>query len=134
MRISAPLRRSRRLISLTPLIDVVFILLLFFMLASNLAQWRAISITTAGSSDDMQATPLRIQLEADGAVRLDGLAIDLDTLLAQVSEAMLSQPGRPLIMQADSAVSLQAIITLLDSLRAAGGQQLSLQRGEDAAP
>ena len=132
MRISVPLSRSRRLISLTPLIDVVFILLLFFMLASNLAQWRAISVSTASSEKEMEITPLRIQLKTDGGLRLDGIHTNLETLLTQVGEAVLDQPLRPLIVQPDDTVSLQAIVSLLDSLRAAGGQKLSLQRAEDS--
>ena len=132
MRISVPLSGSRRLISLTPLIDVVFILLLFFMLASNLAQWRAISVSTASSEKEMEITPLRIQLKTDGSLRLDGIHTNLETLLTQVGEAVLDQPSRPLIVQPDDTVSLQAIVSLLDSLRAAGGQKLSLQRAEDS--
>ncbi|THK40217.1 hypothetical protein E8Q33_15080, partial [Methylophaga sp. SB9B] len=50
MLLEHPLAAKRRLISLTPLIDVVFILLLFFMLSSGFTQWRQMDITAASES------------------------------------------------------------------------------------
>ena len=45
-----PNSRRRALISLTPLIDMVFILMVFFMLASSFQTWRAIAVTASQSS------------------------------------------------------------------------------------
>ena len=43
------------MITLTPLIDVVFILLIFFMLASSFIDWRALDLRLAGGSDTTQS-------------------------------------------------------------------------------
>lgn len=48
MRLSVRTSGVRPLISLTPLIDVVFILLVFFMLVSSLTQWTSVTLETAG--------------------------------------------------------------------------------------
>ncbi|MBO8087018.1 MAG: biopolymer transporter ExbD, partial [Marichromatium sp.] len=49
MRLDLARRVRRNPISLTPLIDVVFILLLFFMLASHFDQWRALALDARGA-------------------------------------------------------------------------------------
>ena len=66
MSLSRPRRAAR--IGLTPLIDVVFILLVFFMLASSFLEWRAleIRIPTFGSASSDADEPLRVRVGLDG--------------------------------------------------------------------
>ncbi|MDP7242489.1 MAG: biopolymer transporter ExbD, partial [Rhodospirillales bacterium] len=63
-------RPTGRLISLTPLIDVVFILLVFFMLASSFLDWRSIDLTVSSgvgeATSDKRA--ILISLRSDGSI------------------------------------------------------------------
>ena len=71
-----------RLISLTPLIDVVFILLVFFMLASSFLDWRSVDLTVssgAGAATSAQRAIL-ISLQADGSVSVGSKPIAQQTL------------------------------------------------------
>ena len=51
MTLAAAAQKKRPLISLTPLIDVVFILLVFFMLASSFLDWRSIDLSTPAAAE-----------------------------------------------------------------------------------
>nr|WP_067287995.1 biopolymer transporter ExbD [Marinobacterium profundum] len=126
MRLDLTLPARRRAISLTPLIDVVFILLLFFMLSSTFTQWRQLDLVVPGTG---AATPPVLHevrlLSGDGRFQLDGMELSL-----QDSQGLTQQISRQkddlFVISADSGIATQALIGLLDALKAAGARQLSL--------
>ena len=59
-------RRRRPRVSLTSLIDVIFILIVFFMLVSSFSQYRVIDLVKGQSGRGGQSTALRLILQADG--------------------------------------------------------------------
>jgi biopolymer transport protein ExbD len=129
MRIDLP-RSRKRLISLTPLIDVVFILLIFFMLASNYLQWRSIelntpTVSTVGSA--MEGAIL-VRLKADGGLDLNGETLSLEGLGARVHTHLERNPDQPILVQPEGNVALQRIVTVLDRLAAVGGTHIALSR------
>lgn len=116
-------RRSRAAVSLTPLIDVVFILLIFFMLVSNLQSTNMIDLRVA----DRNPTPTQTQDRAllvtisRDALQLDGQPVSL----AQLREQVALQPQRQVALEPADGVSLQRIVTVLDQLRGAGASRVS---------
>ena len=123
-------RRGRRpLISLTPLIDVVFILLVFFMLASSFLDWRSIDLmapspTVAGSSTEGS---LLVDVRAD-SVRLSGELVSLDELAARVGERLVLDADQRVLVRPAAGVPLQEVVTVLDRLSDAGVVDMSLIR------
>ena len=121
--------RRRALISLTPLIDVVFILLVFFMLASSFLDWRAIDLTApakASGAGRMEGA-LLVEIRSDG-LRLAGEALQERALLRRVTSRLLEKPGQKVLVRPAAGVALQDAIRLLDGLAAAGATDLSLIR------
>lgn len=123
-------RKRRQLVSLTPLIDVVFILLIFFMLATTFAQWRAVPVSAAGEGRDALAelTALRVGVDADGGYRVDGQPADLSTLQRRIREGLTEDPDRPIRLQTHDEAPLRAVVVAMDGIREAGGHNLSLAR------
>jgi len=123
--------RSRRsLISLTPLIDVVFILLVFFMLASSFVEWRSIDLAEAGPA---AATPsedaaLLLRVGADGGVVIDGEAHDAAALDARLARIAGEDPARRLAVQPEPGVPLQTVVDVLEAATEAGLSGVSLVR------
>ena len=75
--------KKRRGISLTPLIDVVFILLLFFMLSSNFMHWRQITLSSAEQSEQTPDKIEVVRVESDaGRVTHAGKSYQLQDLTA----------------------------------------------------
>lgn len=128
-RLASRKRHWRPLINLTPLIDVVFILLIFFMLASSLLDWRAIDLgmpapTAAGVP--MEGA-LLVEVRVDG-VRLSGETVSLNTLEERVRERVAWRPDLRVLVKPADVVVLQEAIQVLDRLAAAGVADLSLIR------
>ncbi|WP_416897088.1 MAG: ExbD/TolR family protein [Minwuia sp.] len=127
--LSARTDRRRALISLTPLIDVVFILLVFFMLASSFLDWRAIDLSPpveAGGGARLEGS-LLVDIRRD-ALRLAGEPMDLETLADRIGVLVADKPGRPVILRPAPDVSLQRTVEVLDRLGAAGAAGMALIR------
>ncbi|WP_119459440.1 ExbD/TolR family protein [Rhodospirillaceae bacterium SYSU D60014] len=125
-----PARGGKRLISLTPLIDVVFILLIFFMLASSFLDWRAIMLDApaaqaAGTSMD---GAVLIRVMADGSLDLGGSPVTLDALDERLRPHLDRKPDQRVLIQPAAGVPLQRVVTVLDAATAAGVSNLSLTR------
>ncbi|MBA1147248.1 biopolymer transporter ExbD [Ectothiorhodospiraceae bacterium WFHF3C12] len=122
--------RPRVLISLTPLIDVVFILLVFFMLASSFLDWRSIDLHAAQADqpEDTHGATMLIQVTPDG-LRLGGRPASQDELVAIVQRRAGADPGLRILVRPAPGVPLQRTIDVLDAVRAAGANRLSLVGG-----
>lgn len=132
-RLASKRPRKRHLISLTPLIDVVFILLVFFMLASSFLNWRAIELDAprrAGASAGMTGAML-VEVRS-GGTRLAGQSIAMDELVARLNERLNSDPEQRVLVKPAEGVALQRAIDVLDRLEETGVSNLSLIR--DSAP
>ncbi len=123
--------RRKRNVSLTPLIDVVFNLLLFFMLASSLAKWSGLDLATgseAASNEDIPAAD--VYLLGDGELRYDERTYPLEELAAQLTEDLNDERISSVILRAEDGVRLYELIDSFDQLGHAGIQALAL--GETA--
>jgi len=125
-------RRRRALISLTPLIDVVFILLVFFMLASSFLDWRAITLNSPAEamagSNGMEGA-LLVEVRADD-LRLSGETMSAETLETRVAVRLQDRPGQRVLVKPSPGVPLQRVVGVLDALAAVGAGNVSLVRDE----
>ena len=126
-----PRRRAR--VSLTPLIDVVFILLVFFMLASSFVRERAIALETATPGAEATASSPNHYLLRVGTdwYEFAGERLALDVLrdkLERIDDEAGSEP--PVVsVQALENVTVQRVVAALDALDAARIDNVSLLRG-----
>ena len=126
--------RRRRLISLTPLIDVVFILLVFFMLVSSFLDWRVITLDeeTVDDTASSTASGLRgavvVDIDADGDLRLSGEAMDLATMATRLANLIARRDDLAVVVRAAPGVPVQSMVDVLDTLSAEGPSSLSVQR------
>ena len=122
--------RRRSVISLTPLIDVVFILLVFFMLASSFLDWRYVTMDTpsvrAASTPDQAVALTLVVARAD--VSVDGETVSEDALLIRARQHLQQHPELAIRLQPADDTPLQRVMNVLDSLSAAGLAPLTLVR------
>ncbi|NKN32791.1 biopolymer transporter ExbD [Marichromatium bheemlicum] len=132
MRLDVARRGRRHPISLTPLIDVVFILLLFFMLASHFDQWRALALDARGAkvgaavSGEARAAML-LRLHADARIDLSGESLTPAQLEQRVERALERDPELVVVIQSAPEVELQTIVSTIDHLVSAGAPEVRLQ-------
>jgi biopolymer transport protein ExbD len=116
----------RRVISLTPLIDVVFILLLFFMLSSTFIQWRQIDVSAPTEASSDTKTQRILTLKSDqGMFSLDGVHYDSQNEAA-VKALVLEDVEAVYVIKAEPALRTQSMIDLVDALKQAGANNVSL--------
>lgn len=127
-------RRRTRAAGLVPLIDLVFILLVFFMLVSSFRDWRAIGLAVPGAAEAASGPVLVIALEPGrrGAATLDGRPVPDGGLAARVAARLAARPGLPVRIEAGEGVPFARTVRALEAVGAAGGRDVSLSRG--AAP
>ena len=116
----APRRRP----NLTPMIDVVFLLLVFFMLVSRFGLDRALPLAATGSRGAYSGPPRLVEF-APGGLRLNGAEIPPDGLTDALSR-LTSGPDDPIILRARDGADVQALVTLTEDLRRAGFTRLVL--------
>ena len=123
-----PSARKRRKPGLTPLIDVVFLLLVFFMLASRFDVEGSLPLVLRAS--DSQAAPrtevLRVVIGADGEARIDERIVSSEELVAAAVRA--EQDGRTVVLAADPDATLQAIVDTLATVEESGVSDVALER------
>ena len=133
MRLRADNMDEEVTISLTPLIDVVFILLIFFMLASSFLDWQQVEVSGlqpgAGSPAPAETRPVMVELD-DSGVLVDGSPVDGAGLTA-VLQALAARPEVPRIfIKVADGVEMQKTMDLLVRVRGAGLDDFSLLEGQ----
>lgn len=128
--------KRKQAISLTPLIDVVFILLLFFMLTSSFVPWRVLDTplavhTPPQEQDQQEQEIITLTLQQnDGQVWLDDKAISLSD--PQAFTSLVSDSAEAVfVVKADSGVTLQSLLKLADTLKLHGAQTVSIANAFD---
>ncbi|MEQ8587883.1 MAG: biopolymer transporter ExbD [Thalassobaculaceae bacterium] len=122
-------RRRRAVISLTPLIDVVFILLVFFMLASSFLDWRSIDLTppaSAGAGTSLTGA-MMLEIRSDG-LRLGGRRVSAEEAERRIGEKLRENADQRVLIRPAEGVPLQRAVDVLDRLSAAGVRNLSFMR------
>ena len=127
MRFAETFRRRRRGVRLAPLIDVVFILLLFFMLTTGFVPWRQIDVAfPAPGEQAMESDILVVQVVDEGRALLierERYATDDASALAAL---VADRPDAVLAVRGFDGMRTQALVDVVDRLRQAGAAHVSL--------
>ncbi|MDE0960675.1 MAG: biopolymer transporter ExbD [Planctomycetota bacterium] len=117
--------------SLAPLLDVIFLLVIFLLVSARFDQTRTIVVDLPEAHGTMvQATtldPLVLLLLEDGSLRWRGDSISPSQLSDQLTQFPPEQRLRPFTIQADRGVPLQSGIQLLEMLRLLGWSQVEFE-------
>ncbi|MFD1508030.1 biopolymer transporter ExbD [Lacimonas salitolerans] len=117
------LRKRRRRLSMTSLIDVIFLLLLFFMLSSTFTRFAEVDLAAAGSGAGQgDARPVFLSLGPD-SLQVNGTAATLETLVETITA---DQPDAAVIVALRGAVTAQRLTDLLVTLRAQSGLRITV--------
>ncbi len=124
--------RTKQELNVAPLIDVVFLLLIFFMLASTFLKPEAIDLMLEGSSTGGNAAEemLNIEVVVDGTIRLNGLRLSMPQLETELASRIQGDQTRPVTIKAAAEVPVQTLVSIMDRVRAAGTNNLRLATPE----
>ena len=111
-------------VPLTPMIDVVFLLLCFFVTSQIFAQWETeidVALPTAATGGMPQRLPgeVIINVRADGATVVNGQTLDDAQLRSMMDRLVELFPGQPVLLRADKATAYEHVVRVLDTCRQA---------------
>lgn len=110
-------------VNITPLLDIVFILLIFFIVTATFLQEEGVGLTTPDDSKDESRPPptLLLSVQNDGFVRVDNLRIiDPRSVKPVVEEFTAREPRGVVLVSAAPDAKARTTVTVLDQTRQAG--------------
>jgi biopolymer transport protein ExbD len=116
--------KPRRKPSLTPMIDVVFLLLVFFMLASRFGMPQVIEMPMASGGGVPSGAPKLVDILPQG-VRLNGIDMPLETVVRDL-QVLVETPQDVIVLRSQEEASVQQVVRISDALKAAGFTALVL--------
>jgi biopolymer transport protein ExbD len=129
--------QKRARIEIIPMIDVIFFLLVFFMISTlsmTVNRGLPVNLPTAASSQKDLQENLSITLTHDGELFLNRESITRHDLGQRVKAALAVEPEITVIMNADGEVRHSAVVALMDELRLAGVSSLAIAVKPDKRP
>ncbi|OPZ64621.1 MAG: Biopolymer transport protein ExbD [Firmicutes bacterium ADurb.Bin506] len=121
--------RRRPRVELTPMIDIMFYLVLFFMVFGTFRTDTAgvpLDLPRAATAADLARDHLVVTVGVDGRLYFDGRVVSDADLTRSLLPVLKSQPDRVVIVKADRAISYERLIQAIDAIRMAGGAKLAL--------
>lgn len=118
-------------VAMTSMLDVIFLLLCFFVTVSVFSQWEteiSIKLPVAGSADPLDRLPgeIIINLDRNETIKVNGRVLTLAELNARLSRLSEYYPGQAVIIRADKDVKYDMLINLVDACRKANIWNFSL--------
>ena len=119
-------------INVTPLVDVILVLLIIFMVTTEVIQEDdkaiAIELPVAAASDNKQFTPYTVVVTKEGKYLQDGQPVTEEEVIATARELVATKGAEAeAVVAADQAATHQKFVRLLDVLRQAGISRFAIQ-------
>jgi len=127
-------------INLTPLIDVVFLLLIFFMVTTTFTRETRMLLSLPEADGDTAKSvqaPLELVVARDGSYAVNGQNLinrDIKTIMAALRDASAGNSEIPLVISADAQSTHQAVITAMDAAGRLGFESLNIATQQPQEP
>jgi biopolymer transport protein ExbD len=127
-------------VNLTPLIDVVFLLLIFFMVTTTFSRNTNILINlpeASGETAEQQPIEIEILVAQNGTYSINGRQLvnaQIETLMRTVAEVSGGDTTIPLIITADANSTHQSVVTAMDAVAQLGFTSLNIATREPDTP
>ena len=116
-------------INITPLVDVVLVLLIIFMVVTPMLQrGKDVHLPRARQTGDdkQQADPLVLSLTPDKKIWVESAQFDEDTVEARVAQDMMADPNKRVLLKGDDTLTVGDVRQLMDHAKKAGAKTVEL--------
>lgn len=115
-------------IDLSPLIDMVFILLIFFMVTTTFVKDMQVDLNrpSASSSKPSSEKSVRVSIDAEKKIYFDGREVELWALQSLVREHFNTSSSKDILLITDLSVSAENLIDVIDQLKLAGAKNVGV--------
>jgi len=121
-------------INMAPLIDMVFLLLIFFAVTTSFVKEAGIEVerATASTAEMRSHANILIGVTPEGDVFFEGKRIDIRSVRAHIERALAEDPESGVVVVADKRSETGAVVTVMDQCRLAGAKSVSLAAKREA--
>jgi len=125
-------------LALTSMLDVIFLLLCFFVTVSVFSQWESeisIKLPASKTSEQPERLPgeIIVNLTKEGVVKVNGSVMPLPELKTRLAKVAKFYPGQPVIIRADKDTRYESLVEVMDTCREADVWNFSLATEGEAA-
>ena len=116
-------------INVAPLIDIVFLLLIFFMLTSEFTDFKTIDMISPNqSSTNIQNNdlPIIINLSENGLIEIDKIEIKLEDLSETIQMKLMNSKNKKIVISTLNETKINNLIIVVDTIRSLGIENIAL--------
>ena len=113
-------------IDLTPMLDVVFIMLIFFVVTASFVREVGLEIDRPKGASDGQNESIVFKVKSSGEIWFRERRIDALSVRANVEQALAAAPESSVVVQAENAAKTAAFVQVVDSAREGGASSVAL--------
>ena len=116
-------------INVAPLIDIVFLLLIFFMLASEFVDYKTIDLVSPIESQEnieLKNLPIIIELSSSGAMMINDKKIEINNLSNFIENTRKENFSEKVIINTDKNTKLNILVKVIDIIREIGIDKIAL--------
>ena len=119
-------------IDLTPMLDVVFIMLIFFIVTSTFVKESGVDVTrpNAETAVPTDASSIQIGITSNNQIYFDKRLVDKRAVRANFEKGLAESPGAAVIIIADALSNTETLIEVMDQSRLAGAENISVATDE----
>jgi biopolymer transport protein ExbD len=122
-------------IDIAPLVDVVFLLVIFFAVSTTFLESAGLELELPSSTSTAQreVEDLTVVLAADGGLSLEGEEIDREQLTERLTDLLADAERKVVVLRADTNTTHGEVVKIMDLIRASGAEALTVAARSAAA-
>jgi len=122
-------------VNMSPLIDMVFLLLIFFVVTTSFVKESGIEVSrsTASTAEVKEQASVMIGVSDEGEVYMEGKKVDVRSVRGLVERALAEDPEAGVVVVADKGSETGDVVKVMDQCRLAGASSVSLAARREGA-
>ena len=126
---------SEQSVDISPLIDMVFILLIFFMVSTTFVKDMQLDLERPGASSAVPASSkaIRVFIDQSQKIYIDGQEVRPWVLQSKIREFLASQQRKGVLVVTDKGVPAEKLLSVVDHCRLAGAKDIGVATEQDSA-
>lgn len=117
-------------INITPMLDIVFIMLIFFIVTTSFVKEKGLEVSRPSNSPPKEIKknkgPILVKIDANGNITMKGRMLEAKAVQANLEREKAEKPDSPLIIAAHPDADTNALVTILDAAEAVGVGSVSV--------
>jgi len=117
-------------INITPMLDIVFIMLIFFIVTTSFVKEKGLEVSRPSNSPPKETVkkkgPIVVKIDANGNISMKGRMLERKAVEANLEREKAEKPDSPLIIAAHPDADTNALVTILDAAEAVGVGSVSV--------